>query len=285
MRDKAAKELNRMSAPNRKEDLLHGLDLRKLSGVEIGPLNRPIVVVSESSVRYADHADTESLRTKYSADPSVDVNAIPDIDIVLSGNNLAGRVGVESLDYVVASHVVEHAPDFVGFLGDLHATLRVGGVLCLAVPDHRYTFDAFRRPTFFEDVEAAHVARARRPSLDQVIDHVKNIVEFDLRLAWSDYRRALEAARLKHPRSNIPRLIEKHRSGEYMDVHCWIFTPWTFLRLTKEVCERYHLAMGLRRFVPTHRMRLEFFVQLEKLPSFEGWAARWRETALSEKEA
>ena len=83
------------------------------------------------------------------------------------------------------------------------------------------------------------------------MDHVKNIVEFAPSLAWKDYRGALQSARLKHPRGNILRLVEKHQSGEYLDVHCWIFTPWSFLALTKKVCEQHNLPMGLRRFVPT----------------------------------
>ena len=260
--------------------LLLGLNLPNLRGVEIGPLDKPIVSRGESSIFYADHADTDSLWKKYSNDPSVNVDAIPDIDIVLSGKTLADHLGCGSVDYIVASHAIEHAPDFVAFLKDAHDVLKVQGVLCLAVPDHRYTFDVFRRPSFLEDVEAAQESRATRPSLDQVLDHAKNVVDFDLGLAWKDYRRALQSARLKHPRSNIPRLVEKHQSGEYMDVHCWVFTPWSFLGLTKKVCEQYDLPMGLRRFVPTRPMKNEFLVQLEKLPDFQDWDERWPEAAL-----
>ncbi len=277
------KKSKQVKVPGRKDELLYGLNLPALSGVEIGPLDKPIVLRNESSILYADHADTQSLRKKYSADASVNVNAIPEIDIVLSGNNLADCIGRESVDYIIASHVIEHAPDFVGFLLDCYGALRTDGVLCLAVPDCRYTFDVFRRQTFLEDVEVAHESLAKRPSLDQVIDHAKNIVEFDQGLAWTDLPRALQSARLKHPRSNIPRLVEAHQSGEYMDVHCWIFTPWSFLKLTKKVCEQYKLPMGLRRFVPTRYMKNEFLVQLEKLPGFENWRSYWSEDVMREQ--
>lgn len=265
---------------SRKDKILFGLDLPNLIGVEIGPLDKPIVMKSESKILYADHADVESLRKKYSADKSVNVNLIPNIDIVLSGKMLVDYLDQGSVDYIVASHVIEHAPDFVRFLKDAYDVLRVGGVLCLAIPDHRYTFDVFRRPTFFEDVVMAYDSRATRPSLDQILDHAKNVVELDLGLAWKDYHRALQMARLKHPRSNIPRFVEKYKSGEYLDAHCWIFTPWSFLKLTKKVCEQYKLPMSLCKFTPTQPMRNEFFVQLEKLPDFREWDSRWSEIIL-----
>ena len=279
----AKKNLASSDTLDRKESLLFELDLPNLQGVEIGPLDKPIVLRNESNIQYADHTDVKSLRKKYSSDKSVNVDMIPDIDIVLSRKMLVDYLGQGSVDYVVASHVIEHAPDFVRFIEDAYNVLRVGGVLCLAIPDHRYTFDVFRRPTFFEDVAVAYDTRATRPSLDQILDHAKNVVEFDLGLAWQDYRHALQLARLKHPRSNIPHLMEKYKTGEYLDAHCWIFTPWSFLELTKKVCEQYKLPMSLRRFIPTQPMKNEFFVQLEKSSSFQEWESRWSKDVLNSK--
>ena len=265
---------------SRKEKILFGLNLSNLMGVEIGPLDKPIVLRSESNILYADHADVEALRKKYSSDKSVNIDLIPDIDIVLSEKMLVDYIDRGSVDYIVASHVIEHAPDFVRFLKDAYDVLRIGGKLCLAIPDYRFTFDVFRRPTFLEDVVIAYDSRAIRPSLDQMLDHAKNVVELDLELAWDDYHRALQTTRLKHPRSNIPRLVEKYKSGEYLDAHCWIFSPWSFLKLVKEVCEHYKLPMGLCQFVPTCPMRNEFFVQLEKLPDFREWDSKWSKVIL-----
>ena len=49
---------------SRKEKILFGLNLSNLMGVEIGPLDKPIVLRSESNILYADHADVEALRKK-----------------------------------------------------------------------------------------------------------------------------------------------------------------------------------------------------------------------------
>lgn len=273
---------NMTNKQSRKEDLLYGLVLPSLTGVEIGPLDKPIILRSESKILYADHADTESLRKKYANDTSVNADAIPGIDIILAGNNLAASAGHDSLDYIVASHVIEHTPDFIGFLLDCVHALREGGVLCLAVPDCRYTFDVFRRHTFLEDVEIAHTSVATRPSLDQVIDHAKNIVDLDQGLAWENRPLALQKARLKHLRSNIPRLIEMHQSGQYMDVHCWVFTPGAFLRLTNKVCLKYKIPLGIRRFVSTRYMKNEFLVQLVKLSDDRDIAASWPDNLLQD---
>jgi SAM-dependent methyltransferase len=278
-----AEEETVVEVTDRKIELLHGLDLANLHGIEIGPLHKPIVSRTASDIKYADHADTQALRDKYAADKAVDAMAIPDIDIVMSGNNLAESAGKESMDYIIASHVIEHNPDFIGFIKDCYATLRIGGVLCLAVPDCRYTFDVFRRQTFLEDIEIAHASLATRPSLDQVVDHVKNIVDLNLRLVWEDRAHALQTARLKHARANIPRLIEMHQTGQYMDVHCWVFTPGSFLRLMKQVCATNEIAFGLRRFVSTRPLKDEFLLQLEKLPVDADRTSGWSEEVLSEE--
>lgn len=46
---------------NRNEKLIGDLDIPKLTGLEIGPLCRPVVRRSDGKVLYVDHADTETL--------------------------------------------------------------------------------------------------------------------------------------------------------------------------------------------------------------------------------
>ncbi|MEX3900116.1 methyltransferase domain-containing protein [Paraburkholderia sp. BR10954] len=47
-------------------------------------------------------------------------------------------------DYVIASHVIEHVLDLVGWVHSLLAALKHAGRIVLAVPDRRYTFDYVR---------------------------------------------------------------------------------------------------------------------------------------------
>lgn len=260
---------------SRKEKLLLDLNLSNQRGIEIGPLDKPMILKNESNIIYVDYSNTQLLQKKYSNDNSVDINKIQDIDIILSEKSLIDCFDPESIDYALASHVIEHIPDFIGLLKDVFRILHIGGVICLAVPDHRYTFDVFRRQTYFEDLEYAYERKATRPSLEQVLDHAKNVVEFDLGLAWTNYQQALKSAKLKHPPSNVPILINRYKAGEYLDVHCWIFTPRSFLQLSKEIFEQFSMPMGLRRFITTQPMSNEFFIQFEKLSGFQHWNTHW----------
>ena len=59
-------------------------------------------------------------------------------------------------DYVIASHVIEHAPDMIGWLRQVAGVLRTGGILSLAVPDKRFTFDEGRELTTLDQLLTAN---------------------------------------------------------------------------------------------------------------------------------
>jgi SAM-dependent methyltransferase len=52
-----------------------------------------------------------------------------------------------SLDFVIASHVLEHMPFPLAALRAWHQALAPGGALLLKIPDKRYTFDVKRERT------------------------------------------------------------------------------------------------------------------------------------------
>jgi hypothetical protein len=56
--------------------LLSGLNLATSRGIEIGPLDRPVIDKAENQVLYVDHTDTEGLRRNYASDPNVNVDYI-----------------------------------------------------------------------------------------------------------------------------------------------------------------------------------------------------------------
>ncbi len=84
----------------------------------------------------------------------------------------------------VASHVIEHVPDFVGFLAEVDGVLRVGGRLGLVVPDRRYTFDFLRRTSSLSEIIDCHLRQSRRPTPGQIFDYVSNVGKVDTVLAW-----------------------------------------------------------------------------------------------------
>jgi len=240
---------------------LTGIDIGKGRGLEIGPLNRPLLPASEGRVFYADHFSTEALRKKYAGDPAVPQQDICKVDFDLSRMRLreTGRGG--SFDYVVASHVIEHVPDLIGWLGDIAAILNVGGKLALVIPDKRFTFDLFRRESTFWMVQEA-VGR-ERPDIDTVLDYIANVVSADAGKLWSDTSAAQQTRKI-FSAANCVDVVKRHAAGEYIDVHCWVFTPSSFLDLIRTTIERSGLHFRVSFFKTTPARQLEFYVQLEK---------------------
>ena len=147
-----------------------GLDLAALRGLEIAPLAWPTVRRAEGRIRYIDHFDTETLRARYRDDPNVPTDDIVAVDALWGEQTLADCLGGETVDYIIASHVGEHVPDLVTWLAECDAVLAPGGELRLVLPDRRFSPDALRRDTNLTDVLAAHVLRARRPQVREVLD-------------------------------------------------------------------------------------------------------------------
>ena len=137
----------KVSSPTTREEiLLNGIDKRSF-GLEIGPSHSPVAAKREGfNVRVLDHLDAAGLRAKY-ADHGVDVAAIEEVDYVWSGQPLEELVGEARFDWIIASHVIEHVPDLVGFLNSCGRILAPDGLLSLAIPDKRYCFDCQRENT------------------------------------------------------------------------------------------------------------------------------------------
>lgn len=139
-----------------------------LRGLEFGPLTRPIVSPDEGEISYVDYLDSEGLREKYRDDPNVDIHEIVDVDVVLEAGRLPETALAGAFDYAVASHVLEHLPDPLGWLEQCSAALKPDGILCLALPDKRYTWDIARPETELWEWVDGYVTKRVRPSPGQV---------------------------------------------------------------------------------------------------------------------
>lgn len=216
----------------RREKLLFDLDLELMRGLEIGPLASPIISKNEFQVLYVDHADRETLCQKYKDDPNVDVDKIVSVDAVWGERTLLESFpSASSFDYVIASHVIEHVPDIIGWLNEIAAVLAVDGYLSLAIPDKRFTFDYLRHTTRLSEAVDAYLRHNRRPMPAQIFDYNANAVEVNLSEAWSG---KLDIKSLRHYvdlRFALDRSLEAVTEGKYIDSHCWVFTPSSLLTL------------------------------------------------------
>ncbi|MFM0178362.1 class I SAM-dependent methyltransferase [Paraburkholderia aspalathi] len=260
---------------NRKQKLLDGLNLPQLTGIEIGPLFRPVVSKSEGDVIYIDHANTESIRKKYQTDPTVDIASIVEIDAVWGTQTLLECLDGRRVDYVVASHVIEHVPDLITWLEELRSVLKQNGELRLAVPDKRFTFDLIRRETELCDVLSAHIAHARIPQPICILDHLLNVCRVDAKLAWDEPLDASSVERHHRLVDAIPPARDAFQNGTYHDVHCWTFTPHSFAKLFEDLARVGLLHFSCESFFDTERYEIEFFVILKASDDQEHVARSW----------
>lgn len=124
----------------------------KGEGLEVGALDKPMPVAQGIRVRYVDRLDREDLLRQY---PELAGRRLVHIDVVTDGENLKG-VGDASQDFVIASHFLEHCEDPIGTLKNFLRVTRPGGILFLALPDKRFTFDRDRSETSYEHLLRDH---------------------------------------------------------------------------------------------------------------------------------
>jgi SAM-dependent methyltransferase len=259
---------------DRRARLLEGLTPARLRGVEIGPLNRPTVRKDEGEIVYVDHTDRAGLLEIF-ASTDIDPVSILEVDAIWGDKRL-----IECLpgpvDYVIASHVIEHVPDLLGWLCEVREVLTPTGQLRLAVPDRRYTFDILRGESALADVLDAYLRRARAPLPRAVIEFLLMTREVSAQKAWLD-EIDLEALRAEMPSiDHALTLAGEVLAGRYVDSHCWIFTPRSFAGLMEHLSRAGLLGLACASFHDTAPFDLEFFVALRPEHDAAKAAATWR---------
>jgi len=144
-------------------------------GLEIGALHTPLKLPSKASVRYVDRLSVADLRRHY---PELDEYKLVDVDVIDDGERLL-TVEDSSVDFVVANHFLEHCEDPIGTLENHFRVLRPGGILYLAVPDKRHTFDRDRPVTTLDHLIRDHsegAARSRSEHYREWADKVDRVL-------------------------------------------------------------------------------------------------------------
>ncbi len=225
-------------------------------GLEIGPSWRPLLPKAKGyDVRVADHLDQAGLVAKYDGVRPTD--AIEPVDYVLTGPRLTDVID-ERFDWIVGSHVLEHTICLVSFLRDTETLLRPGGVLSLAVPDRRYCFDRFRDRTSLGRVIDVFRAAPTVHSEGSVLEHNLVSVEKGGSISWDAAHTG--TFRQSHTLDEAREQAAIAASGEYIDVHSWVFTP-NHLRLL--LVDLYALGLiGLREVAFHETVGSEFYIAL-----------------------
>ncbi len=248
--------------------LTRGADPATQRGVEFGALNNPVVRKDDGDISFVDYTTTEQLRA-YPHGPSIDRAAFVEVDHVWPGSgSLAEVVGDRPpFDYAIASHVIEHVPNVLGWLRGIHDVLRPGGTLNLAIPDRRYTFDLRRHASTLGELVEADLMRFAWPSVRQVFDHCVTAVAMPPGEPW---RSDVDVDALPPLSGGVAMRLAFDQSrevasdGRYFDSHCWAFTPKSFLDLLRRATELGLVPFVLGEFQPTEAGEFEFFATLRR---------------------
>ncbi len=112
----------------------------KGKGIEIGALNSPLPVHAGAETIYVDRVSEADLKAHY---PEINPDELVEVNVVDNGETLYA-FDDQSLDYVIASHFLEHTENPVSTIGNFLRTLKKGGIAFIIIPDKRFTFDRCR---------------------------------------------------------------------------------------------------------------------------------------------
>jgi predicted SAM-dependent methyltransferase len=201
-------------------------------GIEIGALHSPLPLPPTAQVRYVDRMRSEELRRHY---PELADEALAPVSIIGDAHDLSA-VTDGALDFVIANHLVEHLDNPIRGLKEMVRVLRPGGILYIALPDPRLSFDRFRELT---DVE--HLVDEYRHGPDTTReghfrDWVRNVEgNFEGSQTLTDDEEA----------QRVRQLMDLDYS-----IHFHLWRPDTFLEFLVAACREGDLSLEPLEFVP-----------------------------------
>jgi SAM-dependent methyltransferase len=250
---------------------------KAMRGIEVAPWHSPIVPKREGyNCVTLDVFDTAALRQRAKDDPQVDdalIERIEDVEIVGSAVEIErlveARGELGTYDYIISSHNFEHLPNPVKFLQGCSRVLKPDGMLSMALPDKRGCFDYFKpHSTTADFIEAFFENRAKpRPAqvfLSQSLhatyggDAAKFVFDQNADPGQVTANKVLE--------ESFAAWQARRESGddEYVDTHCWAFTPCSFCLLALELRRLELSCFDLLEAMGTNGA--EFYVHLRNSP-------------------
>lgn len=215
-------------------------------GLEVAPYFKPVFSKSAHNVRYVDYIDNDEIAKKAAKNPSPEKNELPKIDWVWKpGKTLRKCIPSDiTFDYAIASHVMEHVPNPVGWLNEILEVMREGSVLALALPDRRYSMDFYRLETSFGDLLSLWITAPTVPTPAQIADFLSHSF-YDPRdcrhnqMEWRKKHEAASLAQLSRPYSDEETLKYALMAArkEYLDAHCTVWTPDDFHEAFRRVID------------------------------------------------
>jgi predicted SAM-dependent methyltransferase len=162
-------------------------------GVDIGALHKPFPSSGTCEIIKVDLCSREKLLRFY---PELPPDTVTSPNIIADGENL-NTFRDDSLDFIIASHVVEHLRNPIGAITSWTRTLRGGGYLILIIPHKNFTFDRDRPVTPISHL----INDAEHPSKERDFNHYVEFIEVVHKKTGKDIE--IEAQKLLESRYSI----------------------------------------------------------------------------------
>ncbi len=173
------------------------------SGIEVGPGHHPFKLPFPGvRVLYVDRwkaGESSDLFPQLAAEGEF---TEPDVIADFNTDRLT-PIADASQDFVIASHVLEHLAEPLGFLAEIHRVLRPEGVALILLPDRHRTMDRGRPAT-----PLSHLVAEHRAGVDEVSE--AHLVE------WLRHRDKPLGETPDEQRETLERFRKRS-----IHVHCW----------------------------------------------------------------
>lgn len=257
------------------------------TGIEIGPSYRPICPKRDGwKVHTVDHATREELREKYKelreTEPLLHAS-IEEVDFIWKGGSLTDLLksnGIDKVDFIVASHVIEHMPCLLSFLHSLEELVAKNGVVSLAIPDKRREYDFLKPLSTAGDVLDVYRYERSRHSIRTAYLAYFYECRYLTSPIWHKPVHIHDIS-LARPFDEARKLLDECDLAEtspYTDFHAWVFTPSSFELMLMELNYLGYTKLALLDISDT--VNYEFFVTLKPGISMQ---KRWKPEYLDQR--
>ena len=196
---------------NRLNFLSKLVNVKDSEGLEIGACDLPTVPREAGKCEFADFRSAEEMSRLW----NLQLETVMPVQYILKRDTKVHNQIDKKFDYVVLCHVIEHIPNMIGYIKDLHNLLKTGGVMLIVCPDKRRTPDASRPSTTIEHLLDDYYNDCYYPSLEHILEFGK---------AWFD---ELKQKSLRSAKEFYEWGYQNFESG-LADAHCHVWIDEEF---------------------------------------------------------
>jgi len=179
----------------------HGFNLLRGKGIEIGAFHEPAPLPAGAHVTYADvFTRAQAIALFPEVDPVRMVDPAIIIDLDRTG---LGSIGSDSLDFVIACHVLEHLANPLFAIAEIFRVLGPGGRAVIAIPYKRFTFDQPRALTSFAHLWNDYQGRVTESTDDHYLDFLCAVTTWVAGLPAAQQLEHIQRARRRREHSHV----------------------------------------------------------------------------------